>query len=67
MVNSKMYSASVNLIYTPIKDFISVGFEVIRARRVLEDKRAGNMTRFQLSLTCQFGKPHKKHKDSGGA
>ncbi len=65
-VNSKMYSASLNLIYTPIKDFLSVGFEVIQARRVLENKRAGNMTRFQLSLTCQFGKPHSKHKDSGG-
>jgi hypothetical protein len=65
-VNSKMYSASVNFIYTPIKDMVSVGFEVIRARRILEDRRSGNMTRFQFSLTCQFGKPHKKHKDSGG-
>lgn len=65
-VNSKMYSASLNLIYTPIKDLVSVGVEAIQARRVLEDKRSGNMTRFQFSLICQFGKPHKKHKDSGG-
>jgi hypothetical protein len=65
-INSKMYSASINLIYTPIKDFLSAGFEVIRARRVLQDGRSGNMTRLQFSLTCQFGKPHK-HKDSGGA
>ena len=65
-VNSKMYSASLNFIYTPIKDFLAVGFEAIQARRVLENKRSGNMTRFQFSLTCQFGKPHKKHKDSGG-
>lgn len=65
-VNSKMYSASLNFIYVPIKDFLSVGFEAIQARRVLENKRSGNMTRFQFSLTCQFGKPHRKHKDSGG-